>query len=49
MAEIAPGNFSGQRFVVRGQKAWFLSATLAEGACGAHAGLFQRHHARAQQ
>src|SRR5262249_10259367 len=37
LAEIAPGNFSGHYSVGRGQKAWFLPAAHAEGACGAHA------------
>jgi hypothetical protein len=38
LAKIACGNFSGHCFVARGQKAWFLPAAQAEGACGAHAG-----------
>jgi hypothetical protein len=39
LAEIACGNFSGHHFVVRRQKAWFLPAALAGGACGASAAI----------
>jgi hypothetical protein len=37
LAEIAPGNFRGHHFVDRWQKASFLPAAVAEGACGASA------------
>jgi hypothetical protein len=35
LAEIACGNFSGHDFVASRQKAWFLPAASAGGACGA--------------
>jgi hypothetical protein len=39
LAEIACGNFSGHHFVARRQKARFLPAALADGACGAFAAI----------
>jgi hypothetical protein len=35
--EISCGNFIGHHSVAREQKAWFLLAVQAEGACGAPA------------
>jgi hypothetical protein len=40
LEEIAPGNFLGHYFVDRHQKAWFLLAAAAEGACGADISIF---------
>jgi hypothetical protein len=37
LAEIAPGNFRGQGFVARRQKARFLPAAPMQCACGASA------------
>jgi hypothetical protein len=39
LAEIACGYFSGHYCVAHGQKAWFLPAAPADGACGASAAI----------
>jgi hypothetical protein len=36
---LPQANFSGHYFVARRQKAWFLPAALADGACGALAAI----------
>jgi hypothetical protein len=43
LAEIAPGNFRGHYFVARRQKARFLPAAPARGACGALARQFPHY------
>jgi hypothetical protein len=37
--KVACGAFSGQHFVARRQKAWFLPAAPMQGACGALAAI----------